>query len=58
MLPPEQTACSTTSGSGTPTRGDARPPRDDDLQVFAWLTELMNVEGLPALMMIVGDGGH
>ena len=33
-------------------------PSNDDLQVFAWLTELMNVEGLPALMMIVGDGGH
>jgi integrative and conjugative element protein (TIGR02256 family) len=33
-------------------------PSDDDLQVFAWLTELMDVEGLPALMMIVGDRGQ
>jgi integrative and conjugative element protein (TIGR02256 family) len=33
-------------------------PSNDDLQVFSWLTELMNVDGLPALMMIVGDGGH
>jgi integrative and conjugative element protein (TIGR02256 family) len=33
-------------------------PSIADLQVFSWLTSLMNVEGLPALMMIVGDGGH
>jgi integrative and conjugative element protein (TIGR02256 family) len=33
-------------------------PSNDDLKVFTWLTELMNVDGLPALMMIVGDGGH
>lgn len=39
-------------------RGCSTAPSSDDLQVFAWLTELMNVEGLPALMMIVGDGGH
>lgn len=39
-------------------RGCSTAPSDDDLQVFAWLTESMNVEGLPALMMIVGDGGH
>lgn len=32
-------------------------PSDDDLQVFAWLTDLMKGEGLPAVMMIVGDGG-
>jgi integrative and conjugative element protein (TIGR02256 family) len=38
---------------GCPTR-----PSSDDIQVFAWLTNLMNVEGLPALMMIVGDGGN
>jgi integrative and conjugative element protein (TIGR02256 family) len=29
-------------------------PSDDDLQVFAWLTERMAVEGLPALMAIAG----
>lgn len=33
-------------------------PSDDDLQVFAWLTEVMNADGLPATMMIVGDGGR
>ena len=27
----------------------------DDLMVFAWLTELMQADGLPAVMMIVGD---
>jgi integrative and conjugative element protein (TIGR02256 family) len=30
----------------------------DDLEVFAWLTELMETEGLPAVMMIVGDPGR
>ncbi len=39
-------------------KGFSTAPSNDDLQVFAWLTELMNVDGLPALMMIVGDGGH
>lgn len=39
-------------------RACSTAPSADDLQVFAWLTELMNVDGLPALMMIVGDGGH
>ncbi len=29
----------------------------DDLKVFAWLTELMQADGLPAVMMIVGDPG-
>jgi len=33
-------------------------PSDDDIQVFAWLTGLMDADGLPAMMMIVGDGGH
>ena len=33
-------------------------PSDEDLQVFAWLTGLMSADGLPAMMMIVGDGGH
>ncbi len=30
-------------------------PSQDDLQVFSWLTAQMNVEGLPAVMMIVGE---
>jgi len=30
-------------------------PSDDDIKVFAWITELMDRDGLPALMMIVGD---
>ncbi len=30
----------------------------DDLKVFAWLTELMQADGLPAVMMIVGDPGR
>ncbi|HPL68422.1 MAG TPA: ThiF family adenylyltransferase [Smithellaceae bacterium] len=30
----------------------------DDLKVFAWLTELMQADGLPGLMMIVGDPGR
>lgn len=32
-------------------------PSQNDSQVFAWLMERMNAEGLPALMMIVGDPG-
>ncbi len=31
---------------------------DDDLQVFAWLTKLMQADGLPGLMMIIGDPGY
>jgi integrative and conjugative element protein (TIGR02256 family) len=38
--------------------GCSTAPSDDDLQVFAWLTDLMDADGLPAMMMIVGDGGH
>lgn len=30
----------------------------DDLQVFAWLTSLMEADGLPAVMIIVGDPGR
>ena len=33
-------------------------PSDDDLQVFSWLTGLMDSDGLPALMMIVGQRGN
>lgn len=32
-------------------------PSEDDVKVFAWLTEHMDDEGLPALMGIVGEGG-
>ena len=32
-------------------------PSNDDLQVFAWLTENMDSAGLPALMAIIGDTG-
>jgi hypothetical protein len=31
-------------------------PSGDDLQVFAWLTESLAADGLPALMAIVGEG--
>jgi len=33
-------------------------PSADDIQVFSWLTNLMNRDGLPPLMMIVGDPGE
>ena len=39
-------------------RSCSTTPSNNDIQVFSWLTELMDVEGLPALIMIVGDGGH
>jgi hypothetical protein len=32
-------------------------PSGDDATVFAWLTEKMDVDGIPGLMMIVGDDG-
>ncbi|MGD9724440.1 MAG: Mov34/MPN/PAD-1 family protein [Pirellulales bacterium] len=38
--------------------GFSTAPSDDDLKVFAWLTERMDSDGLPALMMIVGDLGN
>ena len=37
--------------------GCATLPSDDDLLVFAWLTQHMSVAGLPALMAIVGQHG-
>lgn len=37
--------------------GASTAPSDDDLNVFAWLTKLMQVNGLPAVTMIVGDPG-
>lgn len=38
-------------------RGTHTIPSTDDQKVFAWISELMGREGLPALMMIVGDEG-
>jgi hypothetical protein len=38
--------------------GYSTAPSADDIQVFSWLTELMDRDGFPALMMIVGDVGH
>lgn len=31
-------------------------PSNDDMKVFSWLTNLMDADGLPALMMIPGTG--
>ena len=39
-------------------RGAATAASHDDLEVFAWLTSLMEGDGLPAVMMIVGDPGR
>ncbi|HWD37205.1 MAG TPA: ThiF family adenylyltransferase [Fimbriimonas sp.] len=39
-------------------RGYSTAASSDDLQVFAWLTALMESDGLPAVMMIVGDPGR
>jgi len=33
-------------------------PSGDDVQVFSWLTERMDLDGLPALMMIVGQNNR
>lgn len=33
-------------------------PSDDDLKVFTWLTEWMDRDGLPAVMMIIGDNNR
>lgn len=38
--------------------GASTAPSIEDLQVFSWLTELMNRDGLPAVMNIVGDSGR
>ena len=40
-----------------PNGADTRPSTDD-VQVFTWLTEKMALDGLPALMMIVGEKGR
>ncbi len=39
-------------------QGACTAASSDDLEVFSWLTELMQADGLPAVMMIVGDPGH
>jgi len=39
-------------------RGARTAASCDDIKVFAWLTELMQADGLPAVMMIVGDHGR
>ena len=36
-------------------RGASTMPSDFDLAAFAWLTKLMALDGLPAVMMILGD---
>ncbi len=36
----------------------ATTPSTDDIQVFSWLTERMDLDGLPALMMIVGESNR
>ena len=38
--------------------GESTAPSVDDLKVFAWLSEVMDGDGLPAVMMIVGDVGR
>jgi integrative and conjugative element protein (TIGR02256 family) len=35
--------------------GSRTQPSPDDRQVFTWLANLMGCDGLPAIMMIVGD---
>lgn len=36
--------------------GCSTDPSSDDAKVFAWLTEKMNIEGKPPLMLIAGEG--
>ena len=38
--------------------GCSTAPSPDDLKVFAWLTEIMSLDAVPATMMIVGDQGR
>jgi len=37
--------------------GCSTAPSREDFDVFAWLTEIVSVEGLPSVMMIAGQGG-
>lgn len=39
-------------------RGATTAPSKDDMLVFEWLATLMKADGLPAVMMIAGDGGR
>ncbi len=39
-------------------QGACTAASSDDLEVFSWLRELMRADGLPAVMIIVGDPGH
>ena len=39
-------------------KGVKTAPSSDDILVFHWITTLMNREGLPAVMMIIGDQGY
>lgn len=38
-------------------RGHSTLPSRDDLQVFAWITEALDMDDLPAVMGIVGESG-
>jgi hypothetical protein len=38
--------------------GISTAPSNDDLKVFAWLTEWMDRDGLPATMMIIGNNNR
>lgn len=38
-------------------RGIPPLPSRDDMQVFAWITTALDADDLPAVMMILGDGG-
>ncbi len=31
-------------------------PSDDDIEAYGWISSQMNVEGLPAIMLIIGEG--
>ena len=35
--------------------GHGCKPSRDDLKAFSWLVDSMDIEGLPALMLIAGD---
>jgi integrative and conjugative element protein (TIGR02256 family) len=39
-------------------RGVRATPSGDDRKLFGWLGEMMAAEGLPPLMLIVGEAGH
>ncbi len=37
-------------------RGASTMPSADDRKAYSWLVEHMNIDSLPAIMMIIGDG--